>query len=316
MKDRDFTLRNIPDVLTMIPFLVGHHPMDSVVVVVLECGSVTLTARIDLEAFDSVAEARRFAQVLLRDRESPTFLVAVYSPDGSASWQAISLLRRFLPTRCLQFAVHVDGHCWQDQPNGTINILDVTDNSCACQAVYLGMTALASREEVIAAIKGPAPEQHQDLRTLGDLEGDILAIVGDDAWETMTEDIVQRFLTGREPLTDKDAVRLSVLLTKPTCRDCVWQALTPETADSFLLMAKWLLARTPTERSVEVLGLLAIAAWLDGQGVLTTEACERMNKIDGAHALTRLVTGLVAEAVSPKAWLQVRHECGYDADAA
>ena len=52
-----FTVRHASDLLAVIPYMVGFHPTESIVAVLMRSGHVALTMRVDLPATSAVADA-------------------------------------------------------------------------------------------------------------------------------------------------------------------------------------------------------------------------------------------------------------------
>ena len=86
-------LRGPADVVAVLPYQLGYHPQDSIVVVALHDRAVGLIERLDLPASEHVDEAARvLVGPLLRDRPEAVLLVGYETAEGS-SRPALDALR-------------------------------------------------------------------------------------------------------------------------------------------------------------------------------------------------------------------------------
>ena len=83
-----FTVRHASDLLAVIPYLVGFHPTESIVAVLMRSGQVALTMRVDLPTTSSVADAGGRARPTARRCRGRNQLIRIilvgYSADQLA----------------------------------------------------------------------------------------------------------------------------------------------------------------------------------------------------------------------------------------
>jgi hypothetical protein len=88
------TLTSAHDLITAIPFLIGFHPTDSIVLISVKGGAVGLAMRIDLPAQLESDQIDLLAHHFLRE-ESEAALIVAYMPehrddgDSYLSWRGI-----------------------------------------------------------------------------------------------------------------------------------------------------------------------------------------------------------------------------------
>ncbi len=89
-------LRGPADVVAVLPYQLGYHPQDSIVVVALHDRAVGLIERIDLPAPEHAEEAGRLlVGPLLRDRPEAVLLVGYETAEGS-SGPVLDAMRRLV----------------------------------------------------------------------------------------------------------------------------------------------------------------------------------------------------------------------------
>ena len=83
-----FTVRHASDLLAVIPYLVGFHPTESIVAVLMRSDTVALTMRVDLHPTAPVADvgaalARQLSAVA-RAQDAARIALVGYSADAAA----------------------------------------------------------------------------------------------------------------------------------------------------------------------------------------------------------------------------------------
>jgi Domain of unknown function (DUF4192) len=153
----DITLRGPGDVLAALPYQLGYHPTESVVLVALHAGRVGLVARCDLPPDDSVdATVPVLVEPVVRERTDAVVLVGYEREPGSSHPLLLALVedlerrqvhvlgvdvvrggRRYSPT-CSESCCPPEG----------VPLPDPADVPAVAELVALGRAPLASREAV------------------------------------------------------------------------------------------------------------------------------------------------------------------------
>ena len=154
------TLRSSADLLAAVPYLLGFHPRDSVVVVAMRRERVLFAGRGDLPGpIPMGAMAARFVALLARDRADAVAVIG-YGPPGAVT-PAVDALRAALAGSrvFLLDAIRVeDGRYWSYvcsepsccSPEG--QPFDAETSPVALSAVYHGQVALPDREALAAQV--------------------------------------------------------------------------------------------------------------------------------------------------------------------
>ena len=156
----DITLRGPGDVVATLPYQLGYHPTESVVLVALEAGRVGLVARCDLPPDDGVdATVAVLLEPLLRERPDAVVLVAYERVPDSSHAVLTTLVEQLERHRVEVLGVDVvrDGRRYSPicsepccPPDG-VPVPDPADVPAVAELVALGRAPLASYAERVMA---------------------------------------------------------------------------------------------------------------------------------------------------------------------
>ncbi|PZF84670.1 DUF4192 domain-containing protein [Micromonospora deserti] len=311
-------VRSAADLIAAVPYLLGFHPADSVVVVTMRGRRITFAARADLpDLADPVAPARHLAAVIARQgAESATVLG--YGPASRVT-PAVDAVRAELTRAGLALldALRItDGRYWSylcTEPeccptDGTP--YDAGASEVTAAAVFAGQVALADRAALTAQVAPPDGADRSAMRQataraerrLSDLvaEAPPADLLGGRSLRAAGVAAVrgaQRRQRRGERLTDDEVAWLSLLLTHLPVRDHAWERTDGRDED----IALWLdvLRRAEPELIAAPAALLAFAAWRAGQGALAAVALERALTEHPDYSLAALLDDLLRRGVPP-----------------
>lgn len=312
-----YTLTERTDLLGYVPYLLGFHPADSVVVMGLAGRRIVVAARADL-AQPRTETVRRFARVLAatgRGRAAVTSILLVgYGPDPTAADvtrdAAAALDGRGHHVREVLLHAGDRYHCLQcddcTPPDGAP--FDLRSTAAAAIATYEGIVARPDRatvEQLVRPIGGLAAiamtqavdrAEERLAALLGDAGPDDDPLVA--AGESAVEDALRVAAAGGR-LDDDEAAWLSMLLLDLRCRDHAWQRTDCEPWQ----LEFWLDLTRRCEPALlaPVATLLAWCAWRSGNGVLAGAALRRALLADPAYSLAHLLTEALDQALPPTA---------------
>ncbi|SNT46475.1 protein of unknown function [Asanoa hainanensis] len=154
------TLRSCADLIASVPYLLGFHPAESIVVVAIVDDRVRFVARGDLpDAITSDHVARRLVALLLRDPVDAIAIVG-YGPSSSVTpvAEAVCVALRSTDIATLDVLRVDGGRYWSYvcanpaccPPEG--KPFDLTTTCVGASAVYAGRVALPDREAVAASL--------------------------------------------------------------------------------------------------------------------------------------------------------------------
>jgi hypothetical protein len=316
------TVRSPVDLLAAVPYLLGFHPTDSVVVVAMRDKRIIFAARGDLPQPTAsraacTAAAEHLATVVGRQGAQAATVLG-YGPDDRVT-PVVTAVTAALGTRGLAVMEELrvaESRYWSYRcespdccpPEGTP--YDVTTSALAAAAAYAGQVALPDRAALVrqvAPIGGLTRESMRQATLRADdrladlLEGappaDLLGIkVVRAAGEAAVREAMDRH-RAEASLTDDEVAWLSLLLLHVPVRDYAWERVTDE--DWQLALWTDVLRRAEPELVPAPASLLAFAAWRSGQGALASVALERALRADPAYSMALLLEQAIQTGAGP-----------------
>ena len=318
-------LRTPPDVLAAIPFVIGYHPRDSVVVLALRDRDMTVAARDDLpdpeEGRAGVTEhAANLATMVLRVGGNAVFLAA-YGPAERADPVMLELMEEFAfqGVRVLEALRVDDGRYWSYlcsnpdccPPDGQLD--ESASSAVAAEWVMAGRVARRDRAEweaQLSEVTGPEREAMFDAANRA--TDRLLALISATQTEqevvvallaaarSAVDDAVEGIRAGGRP--DDDLVAwLSVLVMDTDVRHQAWTGIKGAGPDLDHHYALWteVVRRCEPDVMPAPACLLAFAAWRTGNGGVARLALERALRSDPDYPMAIRMLQVLAHGVSP-----------------
>jgi hypothetical protein len=315
------TVETPSDLLAAMPYLLGYHPDESIVLVLLDRRSVQMCARMDLRPAGGAtgaaeATADRLAGVAHAHHPTGAILIA-YSTDPALARTFLKAARNRLAGIDLIDVLYADGRRWWStlddsgcSPSDGVCYLPGSSR-IAAEAVYAGMSAAASRDELAGQVAGPPPA---DLEALEQIAAATAAEVFDSslqAREHMIQSVVEDFVHRRRAgesrwLTDTERLRLACLTADVAVRDRAWAMMQGSTATFHAELWQQVVQRTVPPFEAAPLCLLGMAAWISGQGTLQVCCADRVHRIDPDYSMGDLLAEINTRAMPPQFWDEMR----------
>lgn len=319
------------DVLAAVPYLLGFHPQQSLVVLGLAGprNRLGVTMRMDLDGMAAGEMAQRVVRALQEDGDTQAILL-VYDPPGPTSGTPSSGLRpgedvlttvraglRRADIRLREALRVADGRWWSYlcddvaccPPDGSpIRTPDMPDGPSlvAATAVGAGMGALPDRAALAQALEPPAPWTHEATRQALDrigaeLAGRSLADPGALATELLAqiEALIGRFADRPATLSDDDVARVALGLHLLTVRDTVITWSTRDDGRALQELLIEVVRRTGAPEHVPAATVLAWCAYLHGRGALASVALELVGRSEPDYSLACLVDSMLQHGIHP-----------------
>lgn len=308
------TLTSPADILAAVPYLVGFHPHDSLIVIGIDDAEVKVTARWDLPVPPGALSP--LPQLMARERV--TRLVAVGYGPGERVTPAIDQLRALTPTTLCEALRADQGRYWSYlcdlphccPPEGTP--YDPVSSPIATEAIVSGLVALPDRatvEATVAPLSGPVrlAVRKATADAVAELRAKLSASSDADAF---ARDFVSRGLIrvraaiataqagGR--IDDRQAARLGLDLAVIRVRDEAWTLLDDATQPAHLHLWKDLTRRLEPRFVPPAASLLAMAAWRSGTGALASIALDRALSLDPAYSMAGLLRHAMQHLLAPQ----------------
>ncbi|MFC5181731.1 DUF4192 domain-containing protein [Actinomadura harenae] len=310
-------IRTPDDALAAVPYLLGFHPAESLVVLGFDGPENTCAVRVDLPPDPSCVPrmAEQITMVVGRNGFRSALIVG-YGPvapvtaAASAVWEALTSSG----VRIVEAMRVADGRWWSltclDEccpPEG--RPFDTTTTQLAATAAYAGHTALPAREELCRSVAPPSGKAQAAVRR-ATLEAEARihqwsqraptseALTARKAKEAI--ELLTALRTTGNPPTNADAALLSVLMTDLRVRDEIWVRLTQDTPRQDLELWTAILRKTDPRHAAAPASLLAFLAYTTGDGGLANVALDRAEEADPHYSMAALIRTITALGVPPK----------------
>lgn len=318
------TVREPADLIAAVPYLIGFHPADSVVVVGLREATVVFAARADLPdstASDDIRAAATAQLISIVQRQQVDAAVIVgYGPAETvnpALDAAADALRRH-DISALDALRVTDDRYWSffcDDPTCCPpegHRIAPGISPLAVAATVAGQVALPDRatlQRQVEPITGAArvalraaTERARARRSALLSEAPASDLLGARTLRRAGEKTVRLLLDRQRrgiPPTDDDVAWLTLALTDLELRDYAWERVTDEPWQ----VTFWqdLTRRADPELAAGPASLLAFAAWRCGNGALARVALDRVLDAEPGYSMARLMDDVLVRGIPPEA---------------
>jgi hypothetical protein len=313
------TLRSLGDLLAVVPYLLGFHPTDSLVLLALRDRRIVFQVRADLPIPAKVPEVVTHLTGLVARHAASSAVLLGYG-TGTRVTPVMLALRPALESAGVPVldALRVaDGRYWSYlcteptccPPDG--RAYDTASTPVAAEAVVAGYVALPSREELARRLGpsvGPARQAMTEAIRRADERLTALAesCPGDPAaallraGRTAVDRAVQRQRAGL-PLDDDELAWLTAVLVYLPVRDHAWESVGGDLGTHVGLWTE-VVRRCDPELVVAPATLLSFAAWRAGEGALASIALSRALEADPDYRMAQLMGRALAGGLSPAEW--------------
>ncbi|WP_049562562.1 DUF4192 domain-containing protein [Nonomuraea sp. SBT364] len=303
------TLTSPADILAAVPYLVGFHPADSLIVIGLADGQAKVAARWGLPFPPGTLEPL----VPLVAREELAQIVVIGYGPGERVTPAVDEARAVAARAGVEVAEAMraeDGRYWSYvcdsprccPPEGTP--YDPMSSRVAAEATVRGMVALPDRqalERTLAPVTGSVRTamRRATSEAVADLTAALAAAPDPDVFARrfVTDGLARLHaaLDAGSRLSDADASRLGLDLTVIRVRDEAWTLMD----DSHAALWEDLTRRLEPPYVPPVATLLAMAAWRAGDSITATIALERALTADPHYSMANLLMHALQNLLSP-----------------
>lgn len=301
----DITLTSPTDLVAVVPYLLGFHPSDSLVMVGLSGGTIALSARVDLPPPGESVDTVPLTPATLRRNHVHSVALVGY---GDPHW--VTLCLDHLRTVLAEDGIDVidvlrvtDGRWWSYLCTDTDCCpVDGTpiDEAAAVVAgcVSAGASALPSREAMAAQLD---PADATIRAAVAKSVQALVAITGFDRRRARGERLeLLRTVTASTELPGiADTARLGVGLTDPRIRDEAIAIIDDGTHRLDLWI--WLVRHLPDGHVAPAATVAGYAAYRSGNGALAHEAIDKALADQPDYELARLLRTAVNSGMPPQA---------------
>lgn len=319
-------LRDPGDLVAAVPHLLGFHPCDSVVAVVLEGSAVSMTLRADLPPPQHTRRAvEQLLPALSRHPGAAAVVVVVggsradppeFLPrddlvahlDAAFDAAGIRLVRAVWTQAAEKGARWFD--YWDLGSAGAVP--DPRGTALAAASAAMGFVTYPSRDAMVQVL-APAPEQvlARRSRALDRLVAEEGPLPPQDA-ARRGRALVHRAVVGAAdrvvPLADGEVVSLAHALSDPWVRDAsLGYAVGDHAVGAERLWTELTRACPPPEQA-EAATLLAFSAYIRGEGALAAVALDRADQAYPGHRLAALLRAALESGMPPTLIRDLAHQ--------
>jgi hypothetical protein len=296
-------VHNIDDLVGLVPYLIGFHPEESLVVIVIEDGRVEVTARVDLAAVSGRGSPDALVGRLFDRYPAAAAWFIAYTGDDVLAWDVLGACASLGGPERLQRLLQVGPDAWRsDEPEGPTGPIGSRVAAVAAEAAVLGLPLRPSRKALAAGITGPPEDEVDDLVARFDAAEVVLDRLG----ARGRRRLLRRLMAGDGPPDRDDSVRLALLVQHEDAQVRALRLLSVRNAEQQLALWTRIVRHSLPAQRPAVLGLLGMAAWQNGDGALAMVCLEQLDRIDPLEPIAALLDWLNDEVVPPHAWPQVR----------
>jgi hypothetical protein len=319
-------LRAPSDLLAAIPYVVGYHPDDSVVVLGMHGRRIVFSARVDLPDVSGIPlpdTVEHLRQVVLRQHCTGVFIVGFGAADRAD--ELLSALRQGFDERGVRvqevLRAHV-GRYWSYLCQNTACCppegvpYDPVASPLAAEWTLAGLVARRDRTEYEGQIDGVTGAAREAMALATSVAHDslIAMLAGvEDEDEAEAALLVAGsaacaaalvLVRAGEPLEDEDVAWLSVLLLDDSLRDLAWLRIVKAGDDADVHRALWMdvMRRCEPDLVAAPATLYGFAAWRGGDGGLARLAFERALDQDPGCGLARRLGNALQHGMPPSAF--------------
>ena len=317
------TLTSPHDLLAAIPFLIGYHPQDSLVLVALKDEAVGMAMRVDMPVGVSAEGYDLLASHFLRDGADGAFIVAyvgagAVDPENVLINTSAALVRagidikESLIVRNNRFRSMICSDLTCCPPEGS-DIPDLGSSRIAAEHVIAGhpmpfenvdglvqsIAAVASSFESVWADEVQAFWVSSDSEEIQELQRD---------GATAIIDLVGEYREGRGAEDRELAARVIGRLSDIQVRDFALGSHTDESADYYWAMWRDLLRIAPRGFVAPIACLFAAMAYERGEGALAHKGLDRGLGDDDQYSLAHLLRRVFTAGWPPQSFSAMRIE--------
>jgi Domain of unknown function (DUF4192) len=317
------TLTSPHDLLAAIPFLIGYHPENSLVLISLKDDQIGMAMRADLPIEVSPESYDLLASHIARDGASGAFIVA-YLPDdlldsdpilinaSAALMRADIEVKESLVVWGNRFRSMLCSDATCCPPEGSA-IPTIDTSRIAAEHVIAGhLMPFASVTDLVQSIAA-LPTSHEDswqdevqsFWISSDAE-EINELQRDGA--TAVIDLAGEYREGRGPEDRELVARVIGRMSDIQVRDFALGSHTDETADSYWRMWRDLLVIAPRGFVAPIATIFASMAYERGEGAIAHKALDRAFTDDDQYSLTLLLRRVFTAGWPPESFTAMRSE--------
>lgn len=313
--DSPLRLGDGADVASVVPYLLGFHPTESIVVLVCVDGRLEMTARLPLGMADEPLMLDQQIRSMAARVPHAQWILAGYGQDRQQVIAALELVTALVGTEWVLDSLYVgQDRYWSltctrpDCCPAEGRPYDASTSPAALQAVVAGLQALDRREDLEQRIRPPRGWSARSARRRVDDAYAIIRQLGYERSAERFEELIERGLYEPADLGVEDLAMMAACAYYSALRDVAFRRLTRANATMHVALWQAVVQATARDDQASPLAMLALASWVSGDGAMQVVCMERGEKIAPGHSLLRLLDDINRSAAPPMIWDQMMND--------
>lgn len=317
------TLTSPHDLLAAIPFLIGYHPQNSLVLVSLKGDSVGMAMRVDLPTDVSIESYDLLASHFTREESEGAFLVA-YLLDDCKSGESVLISASAALIRAgveIKESLLVQGNCFRSlictdslccPPEGN-PVPEIDSSRIAAEHVIAGhpmpfsdVTELIGSIAAVDSALDPAWFVEVNNFWIASDAEELIDLQRDGA--TAVVDLAGEYEVGRDYEDRELVARVIGCMSDIQVRDFALGSHTSESSDSYWKMWRHLLHVAPRGFVAPIASVFAALAYERGEGALAHKALDRALVDDSSYSLALLLRRVFTAGWPAESFSKMRRE--------
>lgn len=317
------TLTSAHDLITAVPFLIGFHPTNSIVLISVKEGAIGVAMRIDLPMTLTSDEIDLLAHHFIRDHAEAALLVA-YMPPGRNDGDSLLIS---LGAGLIRNGIEI--HESLLISGGRYRSIMCRDASCcppAGKALPAIENSAIAAEHVVAGIPMPYGNISELIDSIAadpksmtkgwgatinnfkiDEDSPEVSALRRDGVESM-ELLLDEFRIGRGPTDEMLVARVIGRMSDVQVRDYAMGVHQEDTYDLYFAMWRELSRLAPLGLVAPIACIVAAMAYENGDGALAQRALDRALADDPSYPLAALLRRVFNAGWPPQSFAQMRAE--------
>lgn len=283
------------ELLGVVPVVLGFHPVESLVLLVLDDGVLQVSARADLTDILAAGGGEALVERLWFQFPNADAVLVAYSASAELAWRALDAVADALPTGAIRHGLHATTDRYYCEPGGQGHPYDPRASVTAAQAVRAGEPVLPSRGALVEALKPRFARR--ELRRAASAAKRLGA--------AEAAERAERALAAGESDADACAI-IALACAEPGFAEGVVWSVCRENARNLAGVWRGVASGVEPALAGPAIGVCSVASWVAGDGAMANVCLERALALRYWDAWLDLVDLAIVGAMHPRVWDDLR----------
>lgn len=302
-------LGDCDDVVSAVPYLLGFHPHDCVVVLACADRKLVVTGRLPLSLTDDALALDYALRTMAARASDPTWILVGYGEQRQRVSAAMKLAGQLVGMANVIDTLYVDrGRYWSLMCNDPYccpeegTPYDASTSPAALQAVMAGLHVVDSRDRLRDRIKAPGGWTARAASRRFTRAKELLQEIGPAAAVQRFDQLLLAAIDDPSGLDVDELALLAAAVTDPLLRHSAYRQMHRRDAWRHVEIWQRVVRATARANQASALAMLGLSCWMQGDGALQSICVERAKKLDPHHGLLRLLEQAQCTAAPPSQW--------------